>query len=300
MRWIVFGSKGWIGSYVTQILRAVGHDVIEMNEHFTRFADLEDSLQFCKPDRIVCAVGRTYGPGFTTIDYLEQPGKLEENLTSNLLLPVWIAQAAKSIPILYFGTGCIFEYTKEKRIFTEQDAPNFTGSSYSTVKGITDKLMATFPYVINARIRMPISDDTHPRDFITKLLGYSKITSIPNSMTVLSDIIPLLLAALEDGRFFGTVNAVNPGVVDHDWILQTHKQITHHHHEYGLETYDDQSKRLQSKRSNNTLDANLLQSWRAFLAPVLAEKYKLPSLVPTLSTSIIQLLEKRVHKDQVQ
>jgi 3,5-epimerase/4-reductase len=56
---------------------------------------------------------------------------------------------------------------------------------------------------------MPISDDANPRDFITKILGYKKITSLPNSMTVISDILPVLLALTHDGKFGGRVNACN-------------------------------------------------------------------------------------------
>lgn len=63
----------------------------------------------------------------------------------------------------------------------------------------------------SARIRMPISDDANPRDFITKILGYKKITSLPNSMTVMSDILPILLALAHDGKFGGRVNACNKG-----------------------------------------------------------------------------------------
>ncbi len=296
MRWLVFGAKGWIGSQVCERLVAVGESVIECNEHFLSFEQLREAVELARADRIVCAIGRTYGPGFTTIDYLEQTGKLEENLISNLLLPTWIAQAAKGIPMLYFGTGCIYESNSSKKIFTESDTPNFTGSSYSTVKGITDRLMQGFPHVINARIRMPISEDYHPRDFITKLLGYSKITSLPNSMTVLSDILPLLLALLEDGRFFGTVNAVNPGLADHVWILETHKIITGKHHDYSLESFEVQSKRLHSKRSNNQLECAKLQSWHAFLHPEIAKKYSLPSTIPSLQESLERTIQRRTHK----
>ena len=48
------------------------------------------------------------------------------------------------IPTLYIGTGCIYEYENPNDLshpFTEQDAPNFFGSSYSTVKGATDLLI---------------------------------------------------------------------------------------------------------------------------------------------------------------
>lgn len=297
MRWLVFGSKGWIGSYICERLLAVKETVIECSEHFSSYEDVSEIVELHHPDRIVCAIGRTFGPGFTTIDYLEQQGKLEENLISNLLLPTWIAQAAKQTPMLYFGTGCIYESTSSKRVFAESDSPNFTGSSYSTVKGITDRIMQGFPHVINTRIRMPISENYHSRDFITKLLSYSKITSLPNSMTVLSDILPLLLAILEDGRFFGTVNAVNPGVTDHAWILQTHERITGKHHDYTLESFEAQSQRLQSKRSNNELDSSRLQSWRAFLNQEIAEKYSIPQTIPTLQESVEQVIQRRTHKE---
>ena len=116
-------------------------------------------------------------------------------------------------------------------------------------------------------------------------------------MTVLSDILPLLLAVLEDGRFFGTVNAVNPGFVDHDWILQTYGHMSGKPHSYVLEPYEQQSKRLLSKRSNNVLDTSRLQSWRAFLSADLAKKYNLPATIPSLRESILVTLEKRMHKE---
>lgn len=296
MKWCIVGSKGWIGSYLKELLVSNGETVVDLNRHFASFKELQETLKNINADRIICAVGRTYGGGIPTIDYLEQPGKLTENLESNLQIPVWIAQAAPKTPILYFGTGCIYEYTADKQCFTEDDDPNFTGSSYSTVKRITDKLMGAFPNVINARIRMPISEEYHPRDFITKILTYSKITSIPNSMTVLSDILPILVAALEDGTLFGTVNAVNPGVVDHAWILKTHEELTGLVHSYTLEPVEEQSKRLLSRRSNNTLDATRLQNWLELLPDELCQKYKLEFQIPQLQDSLLHLLKKRANK----
>lgn len=293
MRWLLIGSKGWIGSQIRDILVSKKEEILEINAHFTNFSELKYEIEKKKADRIICSVGRTYGPGFSTIDYLEQSGKLTENLESNLLIPVWIAQAAPKTPILYFGTGCIYEYSKEKQEFSEEDEPNFTGSSYSAVKRITDKLMGAFPNVLNARIRMPITEDYHPRDFVTKLLSYSKITSLPNSMTVLSDILPLLVALLEDGCFAGTVNAVNPGYVDHQWILEKHSEITGHKHVYTLETQTDQSKRLLSRRSNNILHAEKLQSFLSLLSDELCKKYNLPMLIPRLDESLLNIFQKR-------
>ena len=300
MRWLVFGSKGWIGSYVVNYLNSIDETVCLDVIHYKNFAQLYDTIEQVRPDRIVCAIGRTFGPGFSTIDYLEQAGKLTENLESNLLLPVWIAQAAPTIPILYFGTGCIYEYDSEHPMnsgigFTEKDEPNFTGSAYSTVKRITDKIMGQFPNVLNARIRMPISQEYHPRDFITKLLNYNKITSIPNSMTVLPEIIPILLAILYDAKDFGTVNSVNQGVMDHDTILRLHAEITGKSHEYVLESLEDQAKRLLSKRSNNELVARRLQQFAFNLQDETCEKFHVTRQIRNLSDGVRSILEERMH-----
>ena len=94
----------------------------------------------------------------------------------------------RNIHFTYLGTGCIFNYDSEHTLtptgvgWTENDTPNFFGSSYSVVKGYTDELMHLFENsVLNLRIRMPIVSQDCPRNFISKIIRYEKICSIPNS-----------------------------------------------------------------------------------------------------------------------
>jgi 3,5-epimerase/4-reductase len=44
---------------------------------------------------------------------------------------------------------------------------------------------------------MPISDDLVARNFVTKITKYAKVVNIPNSMTVLTEMLPASLAAAE-------------------------------------------------------------------------------------------------------
>ena len=237
MLWLIYGTAGWIGGQCRELLNVAGQKVVT-GRRVTCLKDVEEDIATYKPDRVICSVGRTHGGGIPNIDYLEKPGKLMDNIRDNLLAPMFIAQATMQysklvapIPTLYIGTGCIYEYASPNDLshpFTEEDSPNFFGSSYSTVKGATDLLIDAYPHVIkyvastslslliiwrrsSARIRMPISDENNPRDFITKILGYKKITSLPNSMTVMSDMLPILLALTHDGKFGGRVNACNKG-----------------------------------------------------------------------------------------
>ena len=51
--------------------------------------------------------------------------------------------------------------------------------------------------VLNLRIRMPITAEKNPRNFITKITSYEKVCSIANSMTVLPDLLPCVLEMMK-------------------------------------------------------------------------------------------------------
>jgi UDP-glucose 4,6-dehydratase len=294
MKWLIFGAKGWIGQEICGILgRCKDQEILQTDIHPTSYKEVRDEIDSLCPDRIVCCVGRTYGGSFKTIDYLEQKDKLFENLQSNLLIPVWIAQSTTK-PILYFGTGCIFEYdethTEENKVgFTEKDTPNFLGSSYSIVKGVTDQILGNYPNVINARIRMPISSNWHPRDFVTKIMSYKKITSISNSMTVLDEILPVLLGILYEGKIFGSINAVNPDTICHKEILDLFGRPSS---DYELESQVEQNKHLLSQRSNNCLDSSILLNCFRNLEKETKDLFHLMP-IENIKTSLEKIAKKR-------
>lgn len=261
MKWLVYGSKGWIGGMVVSELVKKGEQVVAAEARADQEDAVEQEIQAVQPDRIICLIGRTHGPGFSTIDYLEQKGKLVENVRDNLYSPVVLALLGKKygIHVTYLGTGCIFTYKDEERVFTEDDRPNFFGSGYSTVKGFTDRIMHFFSdSTLNLRIRMPIVGYHHPRNFITKITTYEKICSIPNSMTVLPDMIPILIQLAADKKT-GTLNLTNPGVISHNEILSLYKQHVDPSFEWKNFTLEEQAKILLSERSNNELDAGHLK-----------------------------------------
>jgi 3,5-epimerase/4-reductase len=266
---LVFGSKGWIGQKVVRLLRQMNQtvSVVCAQSRADDKVAVSAEIAACSATHVMSFIGRTHGiyEGETigTIDYLEKPGKLVDNIKDNLFAPLILAEICNSINVhyTYLGTGCIFEYddehpcSNETTGFKETDKPNFFGSSYSIVKGYTDQLMQTmFPKsVLNARIRMPITDEVCSRNFITKITSYDRVCSIPNSMTVLHDLLPVLIElALKNHT--GTVNLVNPGLITHNEILNMYKEIVNPDFEWTNFSVEDQNKILASKRSNNCLD----------------------------------------------
>lgn len=296
LRWLVYGHRGWIGQQVCDMIRKRGDTVLEGVARANDDQGVEDEITSLRPDRIVSLIGRTYGPGYTTIDYLEQKGKLVENINDNLYSPLVLATLAKKhgVHYTYMGTGCIFTYdathplpqhaqqdqtgqednTSDSSVaadavheadelgFSESSKPNFFASSYSTVKGFTDRLMQLqfSQSALNVRIRMPITSDSSMRNFITKITRYERICSISNSMTVLPELLPIMLD-MAAAKEVGTVNLTNPGYISHNQILAMYRDIVDPSFTWKNFTQEQQNQILAAGRSNNALATQRLQSF---------------------------------------
>ena len=131
--------------------------------------------------------------------------------------------------------------------------------------------------VLNVRIRMPISSTNSPRNFINKMLAYKQICSIPNSMSVLDDILPCLAKALERG-IKGPLNATNPGVIDHTTILTWYKELQNPAHTWTEVSNEVLVNTLvKGARSNNYLDTSRIE--------------KLFPELPTIGASVRRIME---------
>ena len=261
---LFYGHAGWIGTMYLDYLKKSRADITvikgssRIDDEHEVIAEIIES----KPTHVVSFTGRTHGvidgKPVNTIDYLEYPGKLVENVRDNLFGPLNLANICKEhkIHYTYLGTGCIFNGTNQEQ-FTESSLPNYFGSGYSIVKGFTDRLIGKLP-VLNLRIRMPISGEINPRNFITKITQYERVCSMENSMTVLEDFFPIFTELIVKKRT-GTYNCTNPGTISHNEILKLYKQIVDHDFTWQNMSLDEQNQILKSARSNNHLDTTKIK-----------------------------------------
>ena len=230
-----------------------------------------------KPDRVLSLIGRIRGPpgDIQNIDYLEGNNpeesreKLLLNIRDNLFGPLCIAMVCNKLNIhyTYIGTGCIFKYEEGEEEKTEEDDPNFFGSSYSIVKGYTDRLMkmvdgegAFGATTLNVRIRMPLTDDVYDKSsFLGKIINYQQIVSIPNSVAVLSDLLPILVDMIINKKT-GTINLVNPGVITHKEIKELYIKYIDSDHKYTIMDTTQHDSKLKAQRSNIKLNTSKLLS----------------------------------------
>ena len=283
MKLLIFGSKGWIGRQFCEYLDNNNILYIESDSRADNEKDVEKEINEYKPTNIVSFIGRTYGGTFNTIDYLEQPGKLVDNIRDNLYAPMILSILCEryNIHYTYMGTGCIFEYCAgeageageagdaKKR---EDDVPNFFGSSYSIVKGYTDRLQHMYSKnTLNLRIRMPIVNYDHDRNFITKITKYEYVCSVANSMTVLPDMFPVIADMIKK-NVAGTFNLCNKGAITHNEILELYKMHVDNNFTWKNFSIEEQNKVLLSKRSNIELSTEKL--------------YELYPNIPDIRTSI--------------
>ena len=272
MRVLIYGSKGWIGQQFIKIMASESVSFLCGNERCDDAKKIEQEIIEANPTHVVSFIGRTHGfrheTYFPTIDYLELPEMLSENIRDNLFGPITLAEVCKKhkIHYTYLGTGCIFKfddkhpYGKEENGFTESSIPNFFGSQYSIVKGYTDRLMHNYEdSALNLRIRMPISDVGNPRNFITKITNYEYICSQPNSMTVLPELLPIALDMMKN-KTTGTINFTNPGLICHNEILEMYKAKVDPNFKWKNFSPSEQKEILAADRSNNYLDTTRLET----------------------------------------
>ena len=272
MKVLLYGSKGWIGGQFRDLLESNNIECICGKSRVDNDETLSQEIKKTQPTHVVSFIGRTHGTikdkKYTTIDYLEQEGKLLENVRDNLYGPLLLSELCKqnNVHFTYLGTGCIFKFDEDHPFgeevngFNEDSLPNFYGSSYSVVKGFTDRLMKFYKDdVLNLRIRMPITGAYNSRNFITKITTYEKVCSVPNSMTVLPELLPYVLEMMKT-KMTGTINLTNPGLVSHNEILDMYKEIVDPEFTYKNFTIEEQREILAADRSNNYLDTTKLES----------------------------------------
>jgi len=259
-KFLIFGGKtGWIGKKLVEIIQNQGYKAIAASSRLENRESILAEIEREKPDCIINAAGVTGRPN---VDWCED--NKQETLRANILGALNLADCAylRDIYTINIGTGCIYEYDREHKMysgkgFTEEDEPNFDGSFYSWSKIMLDKLLQCYPNVLNLRLRMPISDDLHHRSLVTKITKYEKVINIPNSMSVLYDLLPLIPKMAERG-LTGNYNFVNPGAISHNEILDLYTKYVDPSFTYKNFTVEEQDKILKARRSNNELDASKL------------------------------------------
>ncbi|KAK9674228.1 hypothetical protein RND81_12G219500 [Saponaria officinalis] len=260
-KFLIYGRTGWIGGLLGQMCDKQGIAYEYGKGRLQDRASLIADIQNVKPTHVFNAAGVTGRPN---VDWCES--HKPETIRTNVVGTLTLADVCKEHGLLMmnYATGCIFEYDAAHPLgsgigFKEEDTPNFMGSFYSKTKAMVEELLKEFDNVCTLRVRMPISGDlNNPRNFITKISRYNKVVDIPNSMTILDELLPISIE-MAKRNLRGIWNFTNPGVVSHNEILEMYKNYIEPNFKWANFTLEEQAKVIVAARSNNEMDASKLK-----------------------------------------
>ncbi|KAI3437529.1 uncharacterized protein J3R85_005305 [Psidium guajava] len=261
-KFLIFGRTGWIGGLLGKICEKQGIPFEYGKGRLENRAQILADIQTVKPTHVFNAAGVTGRPN---VDWCEthKPETIRTNVAGTLTLADVCRE--HGLLMMNYATGCIFEYDEAHPLgsgigYKEEDKPNFIGSFYSKTKAMVEELLREYDNVCTLRVRMPISSDlSNPRNFITKISRYNKVVDIPNSMTILDELLPISVE-MAKRNLRGIWNFTNPGVVSHNEILEMYKAYIDPDFKWVNFTLEEQAKVIVAPRSNNEMDASKLKN----------------------------------------
>uniref|UniRef100_A0A0C9RGY9 UDP-glucose 4,6-dehydratase n=1 Tax=Wollemia nobilis TaxID=56998 RepID=A0A0C9RGY9_9CONI len=261
LKFLIYGRNGWIGGLLGKICEKQGIAFEYGSGRLENRPQIQTDIQNVKPTHVLNAAGVTGRPN---VDWCEshKPETIRTNVAGTLNLADICRE--HDLLLVNFATGCIFEYDDAHPEgsgigFKEEDKPNFIGSFYSKTKAMVEDLLQNYENVCTLRVRMPISSDlNNPRNFITKISRYNKVVNIPNSMTILDELLPLSVE-MAKRNCTGIWNFTNPGVVSHNEILEMYRDYIDPSFKWTNFSLEEQAKVIVAPRSNNELDASKLK-----------------------------------------
>ncbi|GAB2278062.1 RHAMNOSE BIOSYNTHESIS 2 [Dionaea muscipula] len=261
LKFLIYGRTGWIGGLLGKLCEKQGIPYEYGRGRLESRASLLADIQNIRPTHVFNAAGVTGRPN---VDWCES--HKTETIRTNVAGTLTLADVCKEHGLLMinYATGCIFEYDAAHPEgsgvgFKEEDKPNFIGSFYSKTKAMVEELLKDYDNVCTLRVRMPISSDLgNQRNFITKISRYNKVVNIPNSMTILDELLPISIE-MAKRNLRGIWNFTNPGVVSHNEILEMYKNYIDPSFKWVNFTIEEQAKVIVAPRSNNEMDASKLK-----------------------------------------
>eukprot|EP00271_Cylindrocystis_brebissonii_P008723 TRINITY_DN23202_c0_g1_i1.p1 TRINITY_DN23202_c0_g1~~TRINITY_DN23202_c0_g1_i1.p1 ORF type:complete len:663 (-),score=116.50 TRINITY_DN23202_c0_g1_i1:816-2804(-) len=261
LKFLIYGKTGWIGGLLAKLCEEQGIAYQFGAARLEDRAAIEADIANVRPTHVFNAAGVTGRPN---VDWCES--HRIETIRANVLGVLTLADVTRKydLTVINYATGCIFEYDaahpENSGIgFKEEDIPNFFGSYYSRTKAMVEELLQQFENVAILRVRMPITSDlANPRNFVTKISRYQKVVNIPNSMTVLDELLPISIE-MAKRNCRGIWNFTNPGVISHNQVLELYRDYIDPDFKWTNFSLEEQAKVIVAARSNNELDASKLQ-----------------------------------------
>lgn len=244
--YIVIGSSGYLGGHIMNILILQGKNVISISERLNDITEIRNKLSLYKPKFVINAAGLTGNPNIDWCDDNKEK-TIETNITYQLTLCDICNKL--NIHLTIFGSGGIFNTSGIKK---ECDIGDYYDKFYSECRIYLENIVKNYKNVLYLRINYPISSCSNPKNLLTKLKSFTKISDINMSITCIDSLFPLLSSIIEN-KEIGIINFVNPGIINLVYIKEKYNIISNDNTYYEIIN--------NSNRPNIILDTTKIEKY---------------------------------------
>lgn len=280
MKIYILGASGFMGSGMTEFLVNKGYTVFTDKVDVTDLRALKEAFNKTRPDVVINFAGVRTVPN---VDWCEDHKQETVAVNVSGAINAMLASIEVGAHPIQVSSGCVY-HGDESHAFTEEDTPNFYGSFYSRMRIVLENSLKELP-VLYLRLRMPISSKSNPRNTINKIISYSKVISVPNSVTLVEDMYPAIEHLIQQ-KTLGILNLTNDGYLTHGQILEAYKKYIKPDHKYELISPRELEKSVtKTGRSSCVLSMEKAKSIGVVM-PKIDEK-KLEEIMLSLKASLL-------------
>ena len=218
---ILILGKGFIGERLQKALNCRITDA-----WIKSYKDAEKIIKKFKPGIIINCIGIT---GKNNVDDCESD--IDAVLLANSFIPVILAEAClrNNIKLVHISSGCIFNYDyKKDRPLKEDSQSYYFRLFYSRSKIYSERAiekLARDYNILIVRLRIPLTNESHPKNLLNKLLKYNKVIDIPNSVTYIPDFIKAVKHLIRINAR-GLYNVVNKGSLRYPELMRAYQKYS--------------------------------------------------------------------------
>ncbi|MFM8402031.1 MAG: sugar nucleotide-binding protein, partial [Pirellula sp.] len=239
----------------------------------TNAVSLRKAIETSGADHLINCAGYTGKPNVDACEIHQM-----ECLEGNGVLPGIVRHGCEmaGIPWGHVSSGCIYTGRRaDGSGFTEQDPPNFSFrqnncSFYSGCKALGEELLAGAENCYVWRLRIPFENTANPRNYLQKVINYSKLLDAENSLSNLNEFVTACVDSFRLRIPFGIYNLTNPGSVTTRQVVEMihRKGVSSKVFEFFKDEAEFMKQAAKTPRSNCVLDSSKAISVGLRLRPV--------------------------------
>jgi dTDP-4-dehydrorhamnose reductase len=258
----ILGSTGYVGGALVRYCdsKEIPYVVFGRSESSTE-ENLHSAVKESGADHLINCAGYTGKPNVDACEVYKM-----ECLEGNGVLPGIVRQGCEmaGIPWGHVSSGCIFTGRRsDGGGFTESDPPNFSFrqnncSFYSGCKALGEELLAGAESCYIWRLRIPFENTANPRNYLQKVMSYSKLLNAENSLSNLHEFVAACVDSFRLKIPYGIYNLTNPGSVWTSDVVQMIKQkgVSSKAFEFFHDEAEFMKQAAKTPRSNCVLDSS--------------------------------------------